>query len=74
MSSRDLRVPAVCALLQRAAIPFAAVRTAGHADEIAVIETEAALLSRLARLAPEIKALGFRYVTLDLGGMSTRHA
>jgi hypothetical protein len=42
------------------------VRAAGHAQDIAVIAAAPAEAAQLAALGTEIRALGFRYVTIDL--------
>jgi hypothetical protein len=41
------------------------VSEAGTGGEIAAIRGDAALREGLARLAPEIRSLGFRYVALE---------
>lgn len=46
----------------------ARVEIAGREGEIAAIRAPTDELGRLRRLAPEIRAMGFRYVALDLGG------
>lgn len=45
-----------------------AVEVVGKDADIVAVSAEEASLSRLRDLAPEIRALGFRYVTLDLTG------
>ncbi|MBX6362986.1 MAG: hypothetical protein IRZ00_03880 [Gemmatimonadetes bacterium] len=62
----DARAVAAENLLGREGLPGVRVSVAGHQREIAVVEAEPAALVRLAELAPEIKALGFRFVTIDL--------
>jgi PP-loop superfamily ATP-utilizing enzyme len=42
------------------------VSVAGHQRDIAVIAAPPDSVERLARLAPEIREIGFRYVTIDL--------
>ncbi|MBI4544626.1 MAG: hypothetical protein HY703_05505 [Gemmatimonadetes bacterium] len=62
----DHRVEAVERLLRDRGLEGVRVTAAGHEREIAALETAAPHLAKLARLAPEIKALGFRYVAVDL--------
>jgi hypothetical protein len=64
----DERVEAVEALLRREGIEGAQVSAAGGAGEIAALSVEHRHAARLAALAPAIKALGFKYVALDLAG------
>ena len=45
----------------------APVRAAGVDGEIAAVTGPPELRERLARVAPELQALGFRYVALELG-------
>lgn len=52
--------------LARSGIDGARVEVAGHEREIATVHAPHRYAARLAELAPEIKALGFRYVALDL--------
>jgi len=63
--SADARVAAVEAILAREGIPGSAC-VAGHAGDVAALSVPAETLARLAALAPEIKALGFRYVAVEL--------
>lgn len=42
------------------------VSVAGHQHDIAVIAAPPTAVEPLARLAPEIREIGFRYVTIDL--------
>lgn len=65
MSDRDARVLAAEAILAREGLP-ARVSATGHAGDVAAVTVPAAHLARLAELAPELKALGFRYVAIDL--------
>jgi PP-loop superfamily ATP-utilizing enzyme len=44
------------------------VSVAGHQRDIAVIAVPPDSVETLARLAPEIREIGFRYVTIDLDG------
>lgn len=61
------RTHAVERLLARHGIEFAGVKAAGHAGDIAAVTASAASRARLEDLASEIKALGFKYVALELG-------
>ncbi|HLU25552.1 MAG TPA: hypothetical protein VKZ58_07585 [Longimicrobiales bacterium] len=54
------------ALLHENGLPGARVRAEGHAEEIAAVNVPPESVAKLAALAPAIKALGFRYVALDL--------
>jgi hypothetical protein len=62
----DERTQAVEALLRREGIEGARVSVAGGAGEIAALAVEHRHAARLAMLAPAVKALGFKYVALDL--------
>ncbi|HEX6940711.1 MAG TPA: hypothetical protein VF158_14945 [Longimicrobiales bacterium] len=66
MSGTDPRTGAVERLLRERGIEGAAVCAAGHEGEIAAVAAPLTRAAALAALAPEIKALGFRYVALDL--------
>ncbi|HEX7119318.1 MAG TPA: hypothetical protein VF212_11045 [Longimicrobiales bacterium] len=66
MSAVDPRIEAAERLLRERGVEGATVRAAGHEAEIAAIQAPAAAPATLAALAPELKALGFRYVALDL--------
>jgi hypothetical protein len=58
-------------------VAWSGVRAAGPEREIAVVEAPPTELGALAGLAREIRALGFRFVTLDLAAQapaSTRAA
>lgn len=61
------RVDAVRRLLRSAGLAGAKVETAGHESDIAAVAAPASELARLQELAPAMKALGFRYVALELG-------
>ena len=52
-------------VLDRAGIA-ARVRAAGFDGDIAAVQGPSALREPLARLAPELRSLGFRYVALEL--------
>ncbi|HSJ14979.1 MAG TPA: hypothetical protein VK939_11220 [Longimicrobiales bacterium] len=67
--SDDERAVAARTLLQDAGFADARVGIAGHDRSIAVIgNVRLDAVAEIASLAPRVKALGFRYVTLDLGG------
>lgn len=70
-SAGDLRAAAAERLLRERGIPGARVSAAGHEDEIAAVVAPARCAARIAELAPEVKALGFRYVALDLAAGET---
>ncbi|MEJ2679695.1 MAG: hypothetical protein P8174_11585 [Gemmatimonadota bacterium] len=61
------RVDAVRRLLRSAGLAGAKVGTAGHESDIAAVAAPASELARLRALVPAVKALGFRYVALELG-------
>ncbi|MEJ2186872.1 MAG: hypothetical protein P8Z36_13150 [Gemmatimonadota bacterium] len=63
------RVGAVRRLLHTAGLSGATVEAAGHESEIAAVVAPASELARLRALAPAVKALGFRYVALELGAV-----
>lgn len=67
---RDERIRAVEALLSREGIEDAHVSVAGGAGEVAALSVTYHHAARLAALAPAIKALGFKYVALDLAAGS----
>ncbi len=67
MSEGDARIAAVQAILAREGIEGYAT-VAGHVGDVAALAVAPEHLARLAELAPEIKALGFRYVAIDLAG------
>lgn len=46
----------------------AGVDAAGHEHEILVVRARPALAPQIATLAPALKRLGFRYITVDLRG------
>jgi hypothetical protein len=62
----ELRLDHAARLITAEGIAFSDVRVAGHAQDIIVIESDPAAADRLSALAPALKALGFRYVTVDL--------
>ena len=69
--SDDARAQAARVLLQEAGFHDARVGVAGHDRSIAVIANVALdAVHDIAALAPLVKQLGFRYVTLDLTGES----
>ncbi len=49
-----------------------AVTVAGHREDVLVVAAPASCRARLAAMAPGLKALGFRYVTLELGAGDAR--
>lgn len=59
------RVRRARAALDRAGID-APVRAAGFEGDIAAVRGPSILREPLARLAPELRSLGFRYVALEL--------
>jgi len=67
VSGADTRIAAVEAILEREGIAGHA-SVAGHVDDVAALAVGPEHLARLAELAPEIKALGFRYVAIELEG------
>jgi len=63
----DPRLEGALAILREAGLPEAGVAVAGHDRSIVVVTGLApAAAVTLARLAPQLKSLGFRYVTLDI--------
>lgn len=68
----DGRVNALRELLEANGVPQATARAAGPGHEIAVIETPLAHAPLLAQLAGPIRAIGFRYVAIDLGSRLAR--
>jgi len=48
------------------------VRAVGLDGEIAAIRAPSECIGRLKELAPEVKALGFRYVAFDLAAVDER--
>lgn len=65
MTEPDTRIGAAEAILAREGLP-GKVSVAGHAGDVAAVIVPPEHLARLAELAPELKALGFRYVAIDL--------
>lgn len=65
----DERLERARALLERAGMEVE-VGTAGAEAEILAVRTGLEERAAVARLAPEIRALGFRYVTIELEGGS----
>lgn len=61
----EWRVEQARRLLEREGLA-ASVTSAGWTGEIAAVRGDPSLREGLARLAPEIRALGFRYVALEL--------
>jgi hypothetical protein len=60
------RLKAMAALLEKEGIGFDGVAVAGAAGDVAVVRTRDIDADRLGAIARRIKALGFRYVTIDL--------
>ncbi len=65
MSEADTRIVALEAILAREGIVGHA-SVAGHVGDVAALAVASEHLARLAELAPEMKALGFRYVAIEL--------
>lgn len=70
----DARVGRLATLVASEGVDAKGVRVAGHEREIAVIEALPSSTPRLASLAPAVRVLGFRYVTVDLAATSDRVA
>ena len=67
----DARVDAARAVLAAHGYDTASVTVAGHDGGIAVIGNMGAdRLAEVARLAPALRELGFRYITLDVSELS----
>jgi len=60
------RLEAMAALLDDEGVLYDGVAVAGAAGDVAVVRTRAIDADRLAAIAKRVKALGFRYVTIDL--------
>jgi chitinase len=60
------RIAAVAELVAREGIVCGGISVAGAQGDVAVLRTAAVDADRLAALSRGIKALGFRYVTIDL--------
>lgn len=60
------RLDAMAALLDREGIVYEGVSVAGAHDDVAVVRTRDVDADRMAAIAKRIRALGFRYVTIDL--------
>jgi hypothetical protein len=69
--SNDERTAAVAALVGRENIECDGVSIAGAAGEVAVVRVRTVDADRLAALSKRIKALGFRYVTIDLDAVES---
>lgn len=62
----DPRVEAAERLLAEQGLSGARVRVAGHEREVAAVVAPPDTFARLVELAPAIRALGFRYIALEL--------
>ena len=60
------RIAGAMSILAQAGVEAGRVEPGGAAGEIAVIIADVRFLSAISAVAPRIKALGFRYVALDL--------
>jgi hypothetical protein len=60
------RIAAVAELVAREGIVCDGISVAGAQRDVAVLRTAAVDADRIAALSRGIKALGFRYVTIDL--------
>lgn len=58
-------------LLAREGWSEARLEVLGHERDVLAVTAPASARSRLAALAPRLRELGFRYITLDLEGPST---
>ena len=56
-------------LLAAQGIIGARVSSAGHEHEIAAIRAEPGHFAQIQQLSAELKALGFRYIAIDIGGL-----
>lgn len=61
----DARLRRARALLERAGIA-ATIEAVGHEGDIAAVRAPASSLVALRELAPDLRALGYRYVAVDL--------
>lgn len=66
------RIAAVAALVAKEGIICDGISVAGAQRDVAVLRTAAVDADRLAALSRGIKALGFRYVTIDLESVSSK--
>ncbi len=62
----DPRVRAAERLLAERGVTGARVSVAGHERDIAAVVAPPETFARLVELAPAIRALGFRYIALEL--------
>lgn len=65
MDDRDGRLEKARMLLARAGVT-ARLSTAGVDHEVLAVHGPPSLRETLARLAPEVRSLGFRYVAIDV--------
>jgi hypothetical protein len=61
----DARLPRVCRLLEENGIA-PVVGVAGHAQDVLAVRASVSELERVRGLAPDLRAAGFRYVTIEL--------
>lgn len=59
-------------VLREGGVDGARVTAAGHSGNIAAVEASPRHLARVAALAPEVRSLGYRYVTVDLAHAEPR--
>ncbi len=62
---KDVRIARATRLLKASGVA-AEPSIAGHAEDVLSLRASLTALDRLRELAPELKSLGFRYVTLEL--------
>jgi hypothetical protein len=68
----DTRLDAIRALLAEVGMVNARVSSAGAANDVAVVH--GATLEQLASLSQRVRALGFRYLTVDLEDIASTDA
>ena len=61
------RLASLASLLDRAGVAHSGVRAVGPDAEIAVVDAPVTEVAALATLSREIRLLGFRFTTVDLG-------
>jgi hypothetical protein len=67
----DTSLQRAAAVLRTAGVSFAALRAAGHARDILVIDTKLDGVTRIEHLVAALKDTGFRYITVDLASGET---